>query len=581
MIKAELHDIGKLIDKQSTGIEHNFDNYPRELATDTWRGIREHHCSDFTRYPIKPDTFKLSIADQLASSISRYKVERKGTLFLLYKLWNGDSNKKPFELIKSKKEIDDLVLFIEKDPTVDEFFSKYGSQLKERPEDATLGKNITSLYTHSKLAGQFFRILMSDEKAFPVQADELNNLSKEQIGELMKSKMQQWKICGIRCQLNFSLKPIRAKDLNIFKVQENVIDDIKRNFPDNVFFSNSQEILIIAPSCSQILQEIKEKISEHGLWSHVTIAETQISGLKPNPEKIGGNKSKAMYPQLANQIEPPICELCQVRKADHTWVDEESGIKEEICEKCWNVRQMGSLLPRFAEWEKSEEKLNICWIKIWLNYEKLLFSLEQLYKGYLENYGVKLPTEIDVRFTTVAEFQWDYNNFISDFRNRIAQIFGGNIQEILSDFVVARITSLSQTKLILSTYNEVLSKYFPKLKEISSPIQVAVVASNLQFPFSETWRLLQDVKTDVNVHLINKGTIYLKVHEIEDFLRIPLPPKTFLHKIVRIDELSSKLSRIMLYDRRDRDSWRYNGIRQAIERYGHQNVLTYAKMMGG
>ena len=509
MIKAELHDIGKLIDKQATGIEHNFDNYPSELETDTWRGIREHHCSDFSRYPTKPDTFKLSIADQLSSSISRYKVERTGTLFLLYKLWNADPNKKSFQLIKSKKEIDDLVSFIKKDPTVDEFFSKYENQLKERPEDATIGKNIISLYTHSKLTGQFFRILMS-EKDFPIQPDELKNLTKEQIGELIKRKMQQWKMCEIRCRLNFSLKPIRAKDLNIFKVQERMIDDIKRNFPDNVFFSNSQEILIITPICGRILQEIKEEISNHGLWSHVTIAETQLSGLKPSPEKIGGNKSKAIYPQLTDKIEPPICELCQVRKAEHVWVDEESGITEEICEKCWNVREMGSLLPKFAEWEKSEEKLNVCWIKIWLNYEKLLFSLERLYRGYLENYGVKLPTEDDIRFTTVSEFQWDYTDFISDFRNKIVQIFGNNVQEILSDFVATKITSLSQIKLILSAYNEAFSKHFPKLKEISSPLQVVIATSNPQFPFSETWRLLQDIKNDVNVHLVNKGTIYLK-----------------------------------------------------------------------
>jgi hypothetical protein len=109
LIKAELHDIGKLIDTSTTGVEHNFDNYPRELITDTWRGIREHHCSDFGRYPVKPDTFKLSIADQLASSISRYKVERKGKLFLLHKLWNADPNKKPFQLIASMKEVDNLV----------------------------------------------------------------------------------------------------------------------------------------------------------------------------------------------------------------------------------------------------------------------------------------------------------------------------------------------------------------------------------------------------------------------------------------------------------------------------------------
>jgi len=581
LIKAELHDIGKLIDTQFTGIEHNFDNYSRELETDTWRGIREHHCSDFDKYPISPDTFKLAIADQLASSISRYKVERKGTLFLLYKLWNPDSKKKTFQLIKSKEEIDGLVSFIKKDPTVEEFFDKYGNLLKERPEDVTLGKNITSLYTHSKLTGQFFRILMSDEKRFSVLPKEFNGLTREQVGELMKKKTQQWKMCQIRCRLNFSLTPIRAKDLNVFKVQEKIINDIKLNFPDNVFFNTSQEIFLIASGCEQILQKIKEKIKEHGLWSHITIAEIQVAGLKPSPEKIRGNKSGAIYPELPNRIEPPICELCQVRKAEQSWVDEESGIKEEICEKCWNVRSIGSLLPHLAEWEKSKQDFKVCWIKIWLNYEKLLSSLEKLYKEYLKSEEVKIPPEIDIRFTTVSEFQWDYEEFLSDLRNYINKTFGiENIQEILPDFIAVKITSLSQIKSVLSVYHEAFNKYFLKLRENDPPLQASIIASNVKFPFSETWRLLHDVKNEVNIHLINKGAICLKVKDVEDFLRISLPSKTLLHKIARIDDMSPKLGKIILHDRMDRDFWRYKGIREAIERYGHQNVLTYAKMMG-
>jgi len=337
---------------------------------------------------------------------------------------------------------------------------------------------------------------------------------------------------------------------------------------------------MITPDCDKILQKIKEKISEHGFWSHITVAETQVTSLKSSPEKIRGNKSRAIYPQLTNPIEPPICELCQVRKAEKVWVDEESGIKEDICEKCWNIRKMGGLLPRLVEWENSEQKINVCWIKIWLDYEKLLFNLEKLYKGYLENSGLKLPKEIDIRFTTVSEFQWDYNEFLSDLRNEFITTLGNeNTQEILSDFVAIRITSLNQIKPILFTYNNTFNKYFPKFGEVTSPLQVAIVASSIKFPFSEIWRLLQDINNEVNVHLLNKGAIYLKVQDISDFLGISLPPRTFLHKIGGIDEISPKLSKIALYDRMDRDSWRYKGIREAIDRYGYQNVLTYTKMM--
>jgi len=269
-----------------------------------------------------------------------------------------------------------------------------------------------------------------------------------------------------------------------------------------------------------------------------------------------------------------------IKSKEQPWIDEESGIREFICEKCWKTREAGSLLPKFVDWEKMEQNPDVCWIKVWLDYKLLLSILEKLYEAYLEETRAKIPTKIDVRLPIVSEFNQDYKEFLSDLQNNICKNFGlENIQEILPDFVAVKINSLSEIRSILFTYQETFEKYFPKFYYVDSPLRLSIVVSNIKFPFSEVWRLLSDVTSEVNAHFIDKGAVHLKGKDIRAFLEINLPSKALLHKLTQISEISSKLGRITLYDKGDRDFPRYEPLRRAIERFGHNNVLTYAKIM--
>ncbi|MEM2106123.1 MAG: hypothetical protein QXV21_06655 [Candidatus Bathyarchaeia archaeon] len=589
MIEPELHDIGKFIDYKATGIKHNLENYFLRLTTDTWRGIVEHHCStNFNRYPTNPDTFKLCIADGLASSFSRYKVEReKESLteeedydFSTHKLWNPSNQIMPQSFITSSEEIKEIHSFLAKNPTAEEFFARYKDWLKIRTEDATRGQNITTLYTHSKLTGQFFRILTSDSSSFSLMPEELKGLTKEEVNTLRKQKENKWKLSIIWCQFNFAQTPVRAKDMNIFRIQESLIKDLKKELPDNVFFSTSKELVLIVPKAQEVLEKLRKKIEEFGFWLKVTYAETQLGAIKPELAEIQGKKQIAIYPELPKKISPPICELCQLSKAKgQPWIDEESGISEFICEKCWKIREAGGLLPKFVDWEKMAQNPNVCWIKVWLDFKMLLFALKKLYEEYLKETKAKIP-EIDIKFPIVSEFNQDYEEFLSKLQNNICKIFGlENIQEILPDFVAAKINSLSEIRLILSIYQEIFEKYFPKFYYVDSPLRLSIVVSNIKFPFSEVWRMLSDVTSEVNAHVVGKGDIHLKCKDIKTFLGINLPAKALLHKLTQISEISSKLGRVILYDRKDRDFLRYEPLRRAIERFGHKNVLTYAKIM--
>jgi hypothetical protein len=582
MLVPELHDIGKLIDKEATGVEHNFENYPIQLSSDTWKGITEHHCSpNFKKYPTNPDTFKLCIADNMASAVSRYAVERRGLVFNVYKLWNPCHESLTQSFIRSEEEIKQLLSFITKEPSANKFFTKYGDMLRKRTEDAALGKNVTSLYTHSKLTGQFFRILISDNRRFDIEPEKLKDLSREEVSNLIKRKQNEWKMSIIRCKINFVQTPVRARDMNVFKIREKLIDEIKNEMCDNIFFSTTDELLLFTPNGQDALDKIKKKVQEFGFWLDTVMVESQIASLEPKLVGMRKNGHIAVYPPLFDKIAPPICELCQMAKAkEQPWIDEESGIREFLCEKCWKIREAGSLLTRFVEWEMSEQNSKICWVKIWLDYDTLVKNLAELYRLYLKETRSLTQRSVEIRFSTISEFQWDYDGFLMSFLQEITKNFGPeDVQEILVDFLAVKIDSLSQIKSILDRFISVYDRFFPRFREVGSPIKLSIVGSNIKFPFSENWRLLCDLKDEVNVHLIGKGSIQLKIRDLRRFLKTRIDKKALLHKLVRISEMSPKLAKITLNDRADRDFKRFENFRNAVETFGFQNILTYVKMM--
>jgi len=372
--------------------------------------------------------------------------------------------------------------------------------------------------------------------------------------------------------------------MNVFKVLEKVIENIKKELPDNIFFSTSNELLIVTSNVQEPLEKIRKNIEDLGFWMDVLYAETQVGGIKPQLEDIRGKKERmVMYPPLPNEISPPICELCQISKArDQPWVDEESGIKEFLCEKCWRIREAGSGLPKFVEWESSEKNPKIGWLKIWLDYELLLKSLSELYSRYLEEIREStLKNQIEIRFSTISEFQWDYDKFLKCFEESVEKDFGsGNVQKILPDFLAVQIDSFNLLKNVLRMFNELYEAFFPKFKDVSSPLKLSIVGSNIKFPFLEIWRLLQDTRNEINIQLIGKGYIGLKVKDLSVFLKTKTDNKALLYKLIKLSEISPRLAKITLSDRSDRDFYPYTDLRLAVEKFGFENILTYAKMMG-
>lgn len=89
------------------------------------------------------------------------------------------------------------------------------------------------------------------------------------------------------------------------------------------------------------------------------------------------------------------------------------------------------------------------------------------------------------------------------------------------------------------------------------------------------------MKNEINVSLIGKDGIKLRMSQLTAFLNLDIKNKALLHKLTALSKISNKLAEIILYDRADRDYKRYKPLREAVKRFGFQNVLTYAKIMGG
>ena len=583
----EIHDIGKLIDNKNTGIEHNFENYPNKIEglpkiklNETWKGIFEHHCQipsewkkkPLQRYPNSRDTFILCIADNLAATYRGASV--KGG-FNIYKLWNPAVNIDKLSNIlpdnSGNKWIKKIVNFVNENPAADEYFKEFGVLLKKRCAEKK--DNVNSLYTHSKLTGQFYRILNS---VYRDKVPELSNLTKKEVCSLLKETYNEWKLKQIRFRINFLQNPVRAKDMNIFKVLENVIENIKSDFKDNIFFSFSNELMLLVNPNEQIENILSNsEIDKYGFWIEV-INEQRTNLEKGEFKKVFTTKTRTqernIYSQLKGEIYPPICEVCQMDKATEIW--ERDKVVEHLCKKCYDIREMKPVLPKLVEWK---EESKIIFLKVDLIFDSLVEKLDRLYKVYSgKDEGITLPV--------ISEFQEDYNNFLEIMKKDLIKKYKDeNMEQILDNIFCIKIENTAEIKEILYSYYQIFYKFFPKFTEVGSPIKFSLSCSNIKFPFFEHLRFLDNPKNEINVESIGKGDIHLNIHQLGKLLKIKEIPMTQFHKLAKISEVSEKLAKVLIYDR---DEWKlckkeeYDNLKSVMQSIDFKIMLNYVKIIG-
>ena len=313
-----------------------------------------------------------------------------------------------------------------------------------------------------------------------------------------------------------------------------------------------------------------EKLTEK--WER-KIKEEKMSGLL---------REGAEYVELFPVIKPPICEICQMAPAEYTRIDEESGVKEELCKYCWKIQEGGERLTKLAEWTY-EEGIKTAWLKVSLDFDKLTETLKQLYIEYLKWLGIPDPEgKAEIRFSLFSEFQLDYDSFLNQLEEEMVSKFGDeNVEQILDDFFCVKIDNLSEIVKILSIYKELIESYFPKFKETEeSPIKMVISCSHVKFPFFEHWRYLKNPEDDVNVMLVGSGKMKIELRRLGDLLDLELANKTAIEKLARMADVSEDLAFMQIFS--EEGIKNHPELQEALKKgFNLRDLLTYVKIKSG
>jgi len=588
----ELHDVLKLIalpirdphDVSQWGEQEReaFKEY-LPINTKTWKGITQHHLG-FGIYPVELDTFYLCVADSLATHVSR--IGKSGPLeYRLNKLWKAKEEGKDVRLTETG-DIIHLFQFLKTEPSWEEFLQMYETILRNRPEDFHQGVNVTSLYTHCKLTGQFYRILRNP-CIFPLSSAEVEGKTQGEISSLYRSKWNfEWKLGVCRCKLHFLQKPFRARDLNIFCALRELMSEICSLYCDNIVLATSDELLAIYSDEAQ-LAHVVEMAHDKGFWVEISKARRPLNEVKPNPESMQGKESNNLY-NLPPEIPPPICEICQSAKATRYWPEDyvlsrmelcatcqqllsenplasvvdliceadkvrledllAEPAREELCERCYALRAEGAKLLKLERWS-SEEQNKLAWIKVHLDFNKLEKALKRL-------------SGSQVSFSVVAEFQEDYSCFLREFTSQAHKVFGvGNVESIMNDFLCVKVGTFRGAFKVLQAYYELMKIFFPTFLNLQdSPLKLSMVCAGIKFPFFEVWSILEEAKEDIFVSLEGTRTMRAPVAALELLVKAASLPyrKSALHKLMKIEETSERLAELTFQDRKDRDRTTYS-----------------------
>jgi len=476
---AELHDIGKLVDRQAlkqSGINikghtfHKFDfsqlgiskpSSPSWYAqfTDEVRSLAS------TKVPKNylADVLLTRIADELASAISRTwggshdfqnrKKRGEFTVEGIYVLWNPNYYQKKKE--KGKKwsafntpsELKGMFEFIENCKNPDEFFGRFRDNLKLTPEDKSIPFNIVSLYTHLELTGNIYRILKRHSQIIEdngrVYLKYLGNriqAKNEATGGRIDEPTQKgkWIYRLVFCYISFPQSLSRLQDLNIFRKRSELIKAFSEDeaTKDYVLFFTDDFMCLFIPKEDEVkIHELLKPFLKAGLIIDYRKMEAELNLLTSSMERayekfhsLSSDRHLKLYEKRADldlhsKISPPLCDSCQMRRGKERIKDQ---IREYLCDICYDIRQMGEPAREYAGWE--EKGLKAAWMKITLDQDQLLRTICRLYEKYvdthpaMQNVSSDDKTALKESFRPLAvqiDFVKDYKLFLKVLKNNI------------------------------------------------------------------------------------------------------------------------------------------------------------------
>lgn len=614
----ELHDIGKLADekvkkdvekqigkawKGHVFVDFDFKSFGISQPTSpSWWGQYHHKTSevnkDINQWNIsdslgrlmsnedKYHLFLLILADHLASSVSRAvggrgpKSSQKG----IYKLWNKNFYKKmedkgkQWAAFRSKDDLKKLFSDIENCQSGEEFLNKYRDYLLLTPEDKSIPRNITSLYTHAELVGKIYRVL---EKATRVVTEPDGTITIEHNGIKVKTIKEaeggrrttgtkdvdkgKWQARLVKCWIKFPHSFVRLHDINLLRKREELVNCIASYYKDEVIFATSDFITLFLPSYQDLKEivkplldwgfylEVEEILADLGILNSILDRKTlQARKLNDQPRlnvlNSRGTKVYRRYlmPETSDEIQPHICDICQQRRGVERIKE---TIREWICEKCQGIRDMGEPFREYATvWE--EEGVKVCWFKFSLDQNKLEKWLDNAFGEYIDSFNFKQADILKEEFRALAlevDFNKDYKEMLKEFWERLSKKLSdeekNDIKLPIKEYYELGVFKYSPqlTHKVIETFLDVLDEYFPDcISNENSPISLSLSVANIKYPIREHWRFFEeDSKNFLNVR-------YHKVFDekyTKDKLKLIIEKAinveasgSFLHKLAQLEE---------------------------------------------
>lgn len=575
---AELHDIGKLVDRDALnrlGIQikghtfHDFDFsqigisqpsspswYAQYLGVDELKQPDKDMLNSQEVNGLIPDiqtrgdVLLTKIADGISAAISRLELYgkhiRRGQVSEgIYKLWNPEfyekkkrdgANWSPFTDVPTLKKL--FQQYVDSCKNPQDFLRDYRTHLKLTPEDKTPPGNIVSLYTHLELVGKIYRILKkhstphlkNNQNVLTYDNQSINSVH-DASGHIDPAQQPagKWIFRMISCNIKISHSFSRLQDLNVFKKRNELIKAFSEdeNTKDYVLFYTDDFMFLFIPKEDKIkIQELWKPFLNAGFTIDYKEMEAELNLLTSSMGKSyeefrakQTNRYLKLYEKVATtespaEIQPPLCDSCQMRQGKERI---RNNIHEYLCDICYDIREMGEPAREYAEW--GEKGLQAAWMKITLDQEHLLNTIQELYEEYIDshpamqNISSNDKTALKESFRPLAvqmDFIEDYKSLLKAFNEQIYQIKDPDGKPFFTkesfltpidnyyEFGIFKVYSGKEILAILDLFYSLMKNYFPKCLQ-SSSIRLSLSVAQVKYPYQEHWRFLSKPKDVINL----------------------------------------------------------------------------------
>jgi len=449
----EMHDLGKLCDKESLGgvpttdgklvRVHVHGRRPKkgepvpdlsafatvdwntwgvkEPTSDTWAVVRHHGNPAYRDLPdaAVPDlarrrrVFLTVLADHLAATVGRAVVnkyqasENEMAVSVLWQRRRGRAEPMP---IRTPAKLEQALNLVDSATNFGAFEARYGNDMRRVPEDKNALRSVTSLLSHLVLTGKFCRLL---EKATTLGSDKQGRpclVMDERRARSTEEAERTWRGRLVRAEIRFHQQPARVGDLNVFERLQQAHAAFAEVHPDHLLFRSANTLWLFLPGAGKegqpALHELLRPYTDAGFYALCRVQERALRSLgvwmseearEEVVEVLAGNQSSTRMPRRRR------LEWESVYPADI-----EASFEPPICDICQMRRARAyryatatdylcplckEIRDQGIEQRWLEDEPMVAWVRVALDPDALDRVIVRFYSAYVDRLRLGPKTE--------------------------------------------------------------------------------------------------------------------------------------------------------------------------------------------